>query len=172
MVFSLFLTSLVWFNAPPAQGQTLASVSVSDITITEGNGSAPVAYRNALVTFSVTGTRNGSLRVDYNTVDIGSATADVDFRNFSQTVIIAQGQSAVTRAVRIYGDTEPEPTETLEVHLSNPVNATIADGVGVVTIIDNDNYVPPAGPTISVADASVIETDAGTSTANLAVTLS
>ncbi|MGI9595764.1 MAG: Calx-beta domain-containing protein, partial [Acidimicrobiales bacterium] len=129
-------------------------------------------FRNAIVTFSVTGPRSGSLRVDYDTIDTGSATADVDFRDFSQTVIISPGQSMVTRAVRIYGDFEPEPTETLEVHLSNPVNATIGDGIGVVTINDNDNYVPPAGPTISVADASVIETDAGTSTANLAVTLS
>ncbi|MEM7323774.1 MAG: Calx-beta domain-containing protein, partial [Actinomycetota bacterium] len=155
----------------PAQAQGLAEVSVGDVTITEGNGTPPSAFKNAIVTFTVTGPRNGSLTVDYNLFDTGSATADVDYRDFTQTVFFGQGQNTITRAIRVYGDNIPEPTETFEIRISNPSNATIGDDTGVITIIDNDNYVPPAGPTVSVADAAVTEGDAP-GTVDLSLTLS
>lgn len=170
-VFTLLATTVAAIGASPAGAQGLAEVSISDISVTEINGVPPTAYKNALVTFSVSGPRNGSLSVVYNTFDTGSATADVDYRDFSQTVTISAGQSSVTRAIRVYGDTIPEPTETFEVRLSNPSNATIGNGTAVVTINDNDGYVPPAGPTISVADASVTEGDTA-GTVDVSLTLS
>ena len=59
------------------------------------------------------------------------------------------------------GDKIAEPTETFTVVLSNPVNATIGDGTGVVTILDDDsslvaNAAPEQaqlGVTVSSADA-------------------
>ncbi|MGH1492835.1 MAG: Calx-beta domain-containing protein, partial [Acidimicrobiales bacterium] len=166
--FALMATTLVWFTAPAAQGQELAVVSIADVSVTEINGTPGVAYKNVLITFSVTGARNGSVTVDYDTFDTGSATADLDYRDFSAPVTINAGQSSVTRAIRVYGDTEPEPTETFEVRLSNPSNVTIGNGTAVVTIIDNDNYVPPAGPAVSIADAAITEGDGnGSVTVNL-----
>ena len=65
------------------------------------------------------------------------------------------------------GDTLDEANETFSVTLSNPGNATIADGSGLGTITDDD----PA-PTLSVNDVSVTEGNAGSTTATFTVTLS
>ena len=46
-----------------------------------------------------------------------------------------------TATIQINGDTSVEPNETFFVNLSNPTNATIADGQGQGTII-NDDFAP------------------------------
>ena len=51
-------------------------------------------------------------------------------------------------------------------NLSNPINATIADGQGIGTITDDD---PP--PTLSINDVTVAEGNAGTTDATFTVTL-
>ena len=43
----------------------------------------------------------------------------------------------------VVGDTAHEPDETVEVRLSNPVRAAIADGLGVGTIANDDAAPPP-----------------------------
>ena len=65
------------------------------------------------------------------------------------------------------GDVVDELDETFGITLSNPGNATIADGSGMGTITDDD-----AAPTLSVNDVSVAEGNAGTTTATFTVTLS
>ncbi len=65
------------------------------------------------------------------------------------------------------GDTVDEADETYGITLSNPGNATIADGSGLGTIADDD-----AAPSLSVNDVSVTEGNAGTTTATFTVTLS
>jgi hypothetical protein len=53
-------------------------------------------------------------------------------------VTFAPGETSATIAVTIVADTVNEPDESLSVVLSNPSNATIADGIGIVTILDDD----------------------------------
>ena len=50
----------------------------------------------------------------------------------------------------VIGDRVPEPNETFVVNLRNPTNATIADGQGVGTIMDDE-------PRISISDVSKSE---------------
>ena len=50
----------------------------------------------------------------------------------------AAGETTKTISVSVSGDTADEPDETFAVNLSAPVNATIADAQGIVTIVDND----------------------------------
>ena len=64
----------------------------------------------------------------------------------------------MTVPVTILDDTLDELDETYFVNLANPVNATIADGQGLGTIVDDD-----AAPTLSIDDTSVSEA-AGTAT--------
>ena len=64
------------------------------------------------------------------------------------------------------GDTLDEIDETFTVTLSDPTNATIADGIGLGTILDDD-----APPALSVNDVTVTEGDAGTVDAVFTVTL-
>jgi hypothetical protein len=62
--------------------------------------------------------------------------------------------------VAIVGDRTIEPTETFTVVLSNPVGATIADGSGLVTILDNDGALlaASAAPTSATGTSLSAET--------------
>jgi len=62
-------------------------------------------------------------------------------------VTIPAGQTSRTFAIAVLGDRVAEPTETFAVNLSAPVNATITDGQGLGTILDNE-------PRISINDVS------------------
>ena len=66
----------------------------------------------------------------------------------------------------VNSDTLDEIDENFTVHLADPNNATIADGIGLGTITDDD-----ALPGLSVNDVTVTEGDAGTVNAVFTVTL-
>jgi hypothetical protein len=89
-------------------------------------------YDTELVfTVSLSGSSTSAVSVNYATAN-GSAVAGVDYASTSGTLNFAAGETSKTITVRIYGDL-PE-TRTFYVRLSNPVNATIADGEGAGTI--------------------------------------
>src|SRR5260221_2345409 len=67
---------------------------------------------------------------------------------------------------RVMGDLVYETNETFFVNLSSPTNATLADGQGVGTIIDDE-----APPALSISDAGVVEGDGGTTNAVFVVSL-
>jgi hypothetical protein len=97
----------------------------------------------------------------------GTASAGVDYVTASGSLTIAAGATSATIAITVNGDVLDEVNETFTVALSNPANATIADGSGLGTITDDD-----APPTVSVDDVSVTEGNAGTTTATFTVSLS
>jgi|GEM_PF-5850142 len=120
-------------NAPApcsTSNPTLPSISVSDVTINEGAGTANVniclsnASSQAVTFIASTGG--------------GSATPGVDYSNQSYGIIIPAGSTCATFSVPIIDDSTDEPNETINVTLSGVGNATVADGTGVITIIDND----------------------------------
>ena len=69
--------------------------------------------------------------------------------------------------VSVKGDTAVEADETFTLALSSPVNATIGDGQGTGTIL-NDDTTPV---TISIGDVTLPEGGSGTSNAVFSVTL-
>jgi hypothetical protein len=111
--------------------------------------------------------------VDYAT-SAGTASAASDYTSASGTLTFAPGQVSRPVAVGVLGDALDEPDETLTVGLSNPGNATIADAIATVTILDDDAPPPVVVvPAISIADVTVNpEGDSGTTPAAFAVTLS
>jgi hypothetical protein len=84
--------------------------------------------------------------VYYSTANI-TATAGSDYTAASGAVIIPAGQLSRTFTVAVRGDRLVEPTETFAVNLSAATNATISDGQGIGTILDNE-------PRISIGDVS------------------
>ncbi len=60
------------------------------------------------------------------------------------------------RPCQVAGDTLDELDETFTVNLSNAVNAAIADGTGLGTILDDDPL-----PALSINDVTVTEPDSG-----------
>ena len=81
--------------------------------------------------------------VDWTTAD-GTATADADYVAADGRLTFAPGQTEATIAVAVFNDALDEGDETVAVALSNPTNATIADGTATGTIADDDPSVEKA----------------------------
>ncbi len=133
-------------------------VDIADATVAEGG--------NASVVVSLSSASGQTITVQYATSD-GTATAGNDYTVGSGALTFAPGVTSQNVSVATLGDALDENDETIHLTLSNATNATIGDGTGVVTIIDDDPT-----PTLSIADVSVSEGNAGTSTATFTVSLS
>jgi len=142
-------------DAPP-------SISIGDAAVAEGDaGQQTLSFLLSLSAMS-----GFDIAVDYQTSD-GTATAGSDYTAVSGQGTIPAGSLSTTIAVAVMGDTVDEPDETFTVMLSNAANASIADAQATGTINDDDGT-----PTLSIADASVAEGDAGQSHMTFAVSLS
>jgi PKD repeat protein len=106
------------------------TITVDDVAVSEDVGAA---------TFNVTLSNPSSfpVTVNFSTAD-GTATAGIDYTAVSGTLTFNPGDIFKTIPVLIVDDSVYEGDETFYVDLSNPANATIADGQGMGTIIDND----------------------------------
>jgi hypothetical protein len=145
----------VWDGPPP-----VPSITIDDVTVTEGNAGTRAA------TFSVALSlpSNEPVTVEYATAD-GIATAGSDYQASSGTLTVAPGQTNKTITVLVNGDRLVEPSETLFVNLSNPANATIANGQAMGTILDDE-------PRIQINDVTVTEGNTGTRPGTFTVRLS
>jgi hypothetical protein len=130
----LGLVCLLLLMAPATLGQSDPTISINDITVPERDNGL-FSGKAFTLTLSAASTKQVSVTC---TTQAGSATDNVDFGAGSLVVTFQPGQTTQTLDVFINGDTIPEGTEDFFVNLSNPVNATIADGQGVETIIDDD----------------------------------
>jgi len=122
------------------------AITVSDFTLLEGN----FGVTNATFTVSLSLTGALPVSVNYATAD-GTALAGSDYVATNGTVSFAPGQTNAFVLVGIKGDTLGEATESFFLNLSAPTNATILDGQGVCTILNDD--VPPAAYVRSTAGA-------------------
>jgi chitinase len=138
-------------------GSAGGSISVNDATANEGQSAAFVVSLSAALPDPVT--------VDYATSD-GSAKAPADYQSTSGTLTFDPGQTVKQVVVPVAADALTEVDETFALNLSNAVGDTIADGVAIGTITDDDT------PAISVANSSVTEGNTGTVSALFSVTLS
>jgi uncharacterized repeat protein (TIGR01451 family) len=119
-----------------------------------------------VLTVSLSAPSARSITVDFATTN-GTAVAPGDYTAGSGTLTFAAGVTSQPITVPVAGDALDEANETFTVTLTNPGNATIADGTALGTITDDD-----APPSISIADATVTEGNAGTIAAVFTVTLS
>ncbi len=117
----------------------LPSLSIDDVTVTEGDAGALNA------TFTVTLSESSPDTVTVSAVAAAnSATSGADFTATGPlTLTFAPGVTTQTFAVPVLGDLLSEGTETFFVNLSSPTNATIGDGQGTGMIADNEPG-PPA----------------------------
>jgi hypothetical protein len=131
-----------WAPPPPPPPP---SITVNDVTVTEGN----TGTRNAVVNVSLSAASSQAVVVNYATAD-GTATAGSDYVATAGTLTFAPGETSKSITVQVKGDSLPEPNETFFVNLSSPTNATIADGQGQGTILDDE-------PRISISDVTKSE---------------
>jgi GH24 family phage-related lysozyme (muramidase) len=104
------------------------SISIRDTMVNEGADSASVK----ICLSQVSGKK---VSVNYVTEE-GTANSGTDYTIASGTASIAIGALCTEIKVAILKESTKEPTETFNVNISNPVNGTLADVQGVVSIID------------------------------------
>jgi Ca2+-binding RTX toxin-like protein len=142
--------------------EPVGSVSISDVTIVEGNNGTSVA------TFTVT--RSGgtaAFAVNFATSD-GTATSGSDYVANAGTLNFGTGVTSQTVSVVINGDTVIEGNETFNVNLSGATNgATLSDSLGIGTITNDDAAI--AG-SVAISDLTIVEGNNGTSVATFTVT--
>ncbi|HWS89213.1 MAG TPA: Calx-beta domain-containing protein [Pyrinomonadaceae bacterium] len=131
-----------------ADNDAAPSASVNDVTVTEGDaGRTPANF-----VISLSGPSGKTVSVSYFPSD-GTATAhgaEYDFEQGGHQVTFVPGETSKTVTVRVRGDARVEPDETFFLHLGDlPVNATISDGTGVGTILNDDS---PATKSVQFGD--------------------
>lgn len=127
---------------------TLPQLSISDVSVTEGNSGTT----NAMLTVSLSKASTQTIKVNYATAD-GTATASSDYTATSNTLTFNPGQTSLSISVPIIGNTISESTETFKVNLSSPINATIAKAQGITTILDNDASSTPTQGAFNYSEA-------------------
>jgi hypothetical protein len=136
---TVLLNDGVW---PPPPPPAPPSITIGDVTVTEGHAGT----RTATFTVTLSESSGQPVSVAYSTGS-GTATPGSDYQSASGTLMIPAGQTTGTITVLVNGDRLAEPNETFFVNLSSPTNATIADGQGAGTILDDE-------PRISISDVS------------------
>ncbi|HEX8165654.1 MAG TPA: FG-GAP-like repeat-containing protein [Beijerinckiaceae bacterium] len=114
--------------------QTPGSISINDVSVTEGNSGTKV------MTFTVTRTGGtAAFAVNFATSDRGATVADSDYVANSGTLNFGTNVNTQTISVTIKGDTKSESDEAFSVNLSGATNgATISDSLGIGTILNDD----------------------------------
>ena len=109
------------------------AVSVAGGSASEGSG--------VVFTVSLGAVSGKTVTVAYATTGSGTATAGSDYTPVSGTLTFAPGTTVQAVTVPTLGDIVLEASETFQLALSNPTNATLGTAQATGTIID----VPPAG---------------------------
>jgi hypothetical protein len=136
------------------------SLRMSDASVIEGNtGTASATFALTLSYASPV-----DVSVHYATADI-TAASGIDYTAKSGTVVIPAGQTSATITVAVTGDRLGEADETFAINLSAATNATIGDGQGIGTILDNE-------PRISISDVTKAEGKNGKTAFTFTITLS
>ncbi|MBK8501163.1 MAG: hypothetical protein IPL46_02580 [Saprospiraceae bacterium] len=136
--------------------------SINDPMVIEGN----TGTSNLVFTVS---RNNSSVASSINySVTGGTATvADSDFQPVApDTLDFMIGELEKTITVMVIGDNKVEMDETVEVTLTNPVNAGIMDGMGIGTIKNDDAAI------VTINNPSKSEGNTGTSVLTFTVMLS
>ena len=124
----------------PISAQAPRSVSVSNVSVTEGNSGTQT------VTFQVTAQPGaGNVTVNYQTVN-GSATASSDYMSASGTLAFGPAGGTQSVTVTINGDFSFESNESFFLQLTSVSGAAIANGSGIATITNDDTA--PLGDTL------------------------
>jgi len=134
----------IFLQPAPAQ----PAVSINDVSVAEGGAGTRDAVFTASLSFAATST----VTVTFTTAD-NSAVAGIDYAAAAGALIFNPAETTKAITVQVIGDTVIEASETFFVNLISATNATIADGQGVGTIIDDDTIVPVNCAAVSLQSA-------------------
>jgi len=108
-------------------------LTIGDVSLAEGN-SGTTTFNFAL---TLDNPSSSPVTVQFATQN-GTAIAGSDYVAAAGSVTISAGSNGTTIPVQVIGDTTFEPNDRFFVNLTGVVGATIADGQGIGTIINDD----------------------------------
>ena len=167
--FFVNVTNVVAANVLDGQGlgtiqnDDTPTLSINDVSVNEGNsGTTTFSF-----TVSLSVPAAGNVMFDIATQDNTATTADNDYVARSLTgQTITAGNTTYTFDVTVNGDTAVESNESFFVNVSNVSGASVTDGQGLGTILNDDS------PALSIDDISANEGNGSTTTFTFHVTLS
>jgi hypothetical protein len=122
------------------------TLAITDASVVEGSaGTAAIVF-----TVQASGSLKSAASVAFATAD-GTATAPADYAAASGTLAFDRRTKTRTVTVQVVGDTADEADESFQVRLSGATGATIADGTGVGTIVDDDTGGGTGDPVVAAA---------------------
>jgi hypothetical protein len=140
-------------------GPPQPSLSVTDVSVTEGDGGVATARVFVRLT-SPAGP--GGVTFDVATADGSALAANGDYAPLALAAqTIAEGATEAAVDVAVNGDTIIEPNEAFAVVVGNVTGAIVADDTGVVTIVNDDvlltaiHAIQGAGATSPLAGTTV-----------------
>ena len=148
----------------PTTTRRRRSASTTTPSIEGDTGTTPLVF-----TICLSAASGKVITVDYATAN-GSAIAGTDYTATNGTLTLPVGATSAQVTVDVRGDVADEANETVTLNLSNAANATIADGTGVGTIVDDDpkpvitSFNPgrlPQGDTVTIRGSGLHRRDAG-----------
>ncbi len=168
--FFVNVTNVTGATIADAQGagtirnDDLPTLSINDVAWKEGNTGATT------FTFTITLSApapTGGVTFDIATQDNAATVADNDYlaRSMTAQTIPAGNQTSIFD-VTVNGDLNIEPNETFFVNVTNAAGATVSDGQGVGTILNDDSA------SLGINDVTMNEGNNGTTTFTFTVTSS
>lgn len=131
----------------------IPTLTIDDVTAAEGTG-GPTGFH-----FTVALSEPSTVDVYVSaTPTAGSAMAATDWQGLPQLVQFAPGETSHDVVVSVVGDGTPEADETFTVELSDADYATIADGTGLGTIVNDDELDKAATPTTTAPQRTTTTT--------------
>ena len=123
-------------NAARAVESAMPSLSISDVTVSEGTAATP-GIANFTITLSAATIRD--VTVQWNTVD-ATALAGTNYTGASGTITIPAGSTTAQVSVNLIGAVLAKPSAFFLLRLGNATNATIflSNGKGTLTALDTD----------------------------------
>ncbi|MHA7815980.1 MAG: retention module-containing protein, partial [Pseudohaliea sp.] len=143
-------------SEPPPPPPELPALSIGDAVVIEGD--------TAEVTVTLSSPSDSTVTVSFASADGTATVVGGDYDPVSGTLSFAPGETGKTILVQTNSDDLEEGTEFLNLELTAPDNAVIADGAGIVEITDDFT---PAPPSISIDDVTVTEGQAAQFTLTL-----
>jgi hypothetical protein len=131
----------------------LPGLSVGNASQTEGSSAVPALQHHIAFPVTLSAASGATVSVNYATAPINVLTkqqafqaavggascgSNTDYISTSGTLTFGPGETSRTVSVTLCGDATPELNENFQLILSSPVNASLTDGTGLGTIVDDD----------------------------------
>ncbi|NQT73899.1 MAG: hypothetical protein HQ553_14215 [Chloroflexi bacterium] len=138
VILSLTSSGYAIIGSPNPATLTIQDDDAPDITFSSATYPVTEGIPTATIEAILSGTSTATVSVGYSTSD-GTATGGIDYSTSSGTLTFSAGDTSKTFTVSINDDAFVELDETVNLTLSNPVNAVLGGTTSATLTISSDD---------------------------------